>query len=524
MTTVRVFALACMVSLVALCGPSVARAETVVVAVASDVLDWHPGRSRSAADSALLDNVLERLVALDRSGAPVPALAVSWWLVTADTWEFQLRPDVHFDDGTPFDAEVARRNLLVQRDDLRAASRTWLRSIVDVEAVDASTLRVHTDGHVPELPVALAWAGRMAPLTAAALDVGYPQALLAQPIGTGPYRLVAWERGRSLVFERRDAWWGDPPDARRVEVRIVSDVTARADALLSGSVHVAMDVAAADVARLSAAGIDVARVPGQRIAYLFLDSYRSRGGPPPEGSPGIVDGTPNPLRDARVRDALSLAIDRTALAERVHAGAVTPVSLPALPGWTPIADARRAQHDPDEARRSLALAGFADGFDLTVVVLEGQTPRARETIEALADDWAAIGVRVAIETPAPADAARRYGQLEVSVGLMSWGGMSARVTAWRGMFGSDPAAGTFGGQNVGRFVDPEVNSLLARLGTPLDPQARTQAEITLVAAFERTTPIVPLFVVDTVVAVSEPWAVTASGVELVPFTDLERRR
>lgn len=524
MTTVGVLALALIVSLGALSGPNVARAETAVVAVASDVLDWHPGRSRSAADSALLDNVLERLVALDGNGAPVPALAVSWRLVGATTWEFQLRPNVHFDDGTPFDAEVARRNLLVQRDDLRAASRTWLRSIVDVEAVDASTLRVHTDGHVPELPVALAWAGRMAPLTADAIDGGYPQALLAQPIGTGPYRLVAWERGRSLVFERRDAWWGDPPDARRVEVRIVSDVTARADALLSGSVDVALDVASADVARLSAAGIDVLRVPGQRLAYLFLDSFRSRGGPPPEGSPGIVDGAPNPLGDARVRSALSLAIDRAALAERVHAGTVTPVSLPTLPGVTPGAYARSVPHEPDEARRSLALAGFADGFDLTIVVLEGQTPSARETIEALADDWAAIGVRVAVDAPAPADAARRYSQLEASVGLMSWGGMSARVTAWRGMFGSDPTAGTFGGQNVGRFVDAEVNALLARLGTPLDPQARSEAETALVAAFERTTPIIPLFVIDTVVAVSEPWTVAASGVELVSFTDLERRR
>lgn len=509
--------------LVALVLSTTALAETLVVAVTSDVLDWHPGRTRSAADSALLDNVLERLVALDRTGAPVPALAVSWRIVAADAWEFRLRPGVRFEDGTAFDAEVARRNLLTQRDDFRAASRTWLRPIVDVEAVDALTLVVRTSGHVPELPVALAWAGRMAPLTADAPDAGYPADLLAHPIGTGPYRLVAWDRGRSLVFERRDAWWGDAPDARRVEVHVLSDAGERVEALLAGEVDVALDVATVDLPRLASAGIRVERVPGQRLAYLFLDSYRSHGGPAPDGSPGTPDGAPNALRDARVRRALSLAIDRETLARSVHGDAVTPTALPALPSATPD-DALREAHDPDEARRLLAAAGFGDGLDLTVVVLEGQAPRTLETVEAIAADWRQVGVQVTIDAPAPIDAARRYSQLEASIGLMSWGGLSARVTAWRGMFGSDVEAGSFGGQNVGRFVDPEVNALLARLASPLDPTDRAHAEAALLAAFERTTPVVPLFLVDTVIAVTDSWTLDARGVELVAFADLKRRR
>lgn len=524
MTTVRSLVLALFGAITVLSGANAARAETVVIAVPADVLDWHPGRSRSAAESALLDNVLERLVALDRSGAPVPALAASWRLVAPDAWEFRLRPNVRFDDGTVFDAAVARRNLLLQRDDLRSASRTWLRSIVDVEAVDASTLRVRTAGHVPELPVALAWSGRMAPLGSDATAEGYPAALLAHPIGTGPYRLVAWERGRSLVFERRDDWWGEAPAARRIEVRVVSDASARAEALLAGAVDVATDLAASDLERVTAAGHRLDRVPGQRLAYLFLDSYRARGGAPPDGSPGLADGAPNALRDADVRTALSLAIDREALASSVHAGAVTPARLPALPGWS-AGDAARGQgFDPDEARQRLARAGFGDGFDLAIVVLEGQAPLSLATVEAIASDWRALGVRVTVDVPEPTVAARRYSQLEASVGLLSWGGLSARVTAWRGMIGSDPVAGTFGGQNVGRFVDPEVDGLLAQLATPLDPAERARAEAALLAAVAHATPIVPLFVVDTIVASAEPWRLEPSGVELVLFADLVRRR
>jgi len=516
---------AALVALVALMLAAVALAETLAVAVPTDVLDWHPGRTRSAADSLLLDNVYERLVALDANGAAAPELALSWAALTPELWEFRLRPDVRFDNGEGFDAEVARRNLLTQRDDFRSASRTWLRSIDDVEVVDALTLRIHTDGHVPELPVALAWSGRMAPLAYGFDADGYAPRLLLEPVGTGPYRVVTWERGRSLVLERRDDWWGGVPDAQRVDVRVVPDAGQRAAALLAGDVDMIDDPDPDDLERLATApGVRLETVPGQRLVYLFLDSFRAFGGAAPEGSPGLAEGLANPLRDARVRHALSLSIDRAGLASSVHHDTVRPTALPVLPGSLGSdAGSGAGPHDPDLARALLAEAGFPDGFSVTAVVLTGQAPRTVATIEAIAADWRAVGVHLDIDAPDPVDAARRYSRLEASLGVMSWGGLSARVTAWRGMFGSDPDAGTFGGQNVGRYQDPAINALLATLATRLDAETREATSQALLTAFALETPVVPLFVVDTVRALGERWTIEASGVELVRFRDLRLR-
>jgi peptide/nickel transport system substrate-binding protein len=514
------------VVLAALTLSTAALAETLVVAVTTDVLDWHPGRTRGAADSVLLDNVYERLVALDGRGAPVPELASSWQALGPEVWEFRLRPNVRFANGEAFDASVAQRNLLTQRDDFRAASRTWLRSITDVEVVDALTVRIHTAGHVPELPVALAWAGRMAPAAYGFDADGYAARLLLEPVGTGPYRLVGWERGRSLLLERRDDWWGEAPDARRVEVLVVPEGSERAAALLAGDVDMIDDPDPSDLERLAAApGTRVESVPGQRLVYLFLDSFRALGGAAPEGSPGVAAGAANPLLDARVRRALSLAIDRTALAEDVHHGMVTPTDRPVLRAASldDVASGTAA-HDPDEARALLAEAGYPEGFTLSVVVLEGQAPRPLATLEAIAADWLAVGIVLEIDAPDPLDAARRYSQLDVSAGMLSWGALSARVTAWRGMFGSDPVAGTFGGQNVGRYQGVELNALLTTVASDLDDETRDHASRALLAAFTRETPVVPLFVVDTVRALDERWTIEASGVELVRFRDLRLRR
>ena len=519
-------ALAVSALLFALLLSATAWAETLRVAVTSDVIDWHPGRTRSAADSVLLDNVYERLVALDASGTPVPELASSWQALGPEVWEFRLRESVRFTNGEAFDATVAQRNLLTQRDDFRAASRTWLRSITDVEVTDALTVRIHTAGHVPELPVALAWSGRMAPLGHGFDADGYAARLLLEPVGTGPYRLAAWERGRSLLLERSDDWWGEAPDAHRVEVRVVPDASERAAALLAGDVDMIDDPDPSDLERLAAApGTRVESVPGQRLVYLFLDSFRAHGGAAPEGSPGVTVGALNPLLDARVRRALSLAIDRTALATRVHHGTVTPTDLPALPVATAgAAPAGTVAHDPHQARALLTEAGFPEGFTLSIVVLEGQAPQAIATLEAIAADWLAVGVVLAIDAPDPLDAARRYSQLDASAGMLSWGGLSARVTAWRGMFGSDPSAGTYGGQNVGRYAGPEINALLTVIASDLDAGRRDDASQALLAAFTRETPVVPLFVVDTVRALDERWTIVATGLELVPFRDLRLRR
>jgi len=509
-------------ALVAALLASAALAEDLVVGLSIDVLNWNPGRTRSAVDSALLDNVFERLVDFDPNGDPRPALATSWAWLEPERWRFELRPGVRFSNGEPFDARVVQRNLELQRQDPRSGARTWLQGIRSVEVVDDLTVDVLTDGPVAELPHALAWAGRMAPLAYGFDGDAFSPALLEAPVGTGPYLLVAWERGRSLRLEANPDWWGPAPTVASVDVHVMPDAAGRVAALQAGAVDLIdrPDLGDLDALRADPA-LRVVQLPDQRLVYLLMDSFRPLGGPIPDGSPGLPAGAPNPLRDVRVRRALDLAIDRVALAAEVHRGTVTPVGQPALPGslaFDPAVGPGRA--DPAAARALLADAGYPDGFDVTVTALVGAIPRAEETFRFVVDAWAEIGVAAELEVPTFEEAARRYSQLDVTVGMASWGGLTAPLMAWRGMFGADVAAGTFGSQNVGRYVGEEINAVLTRLRN--EPEGRVDRYRELVAAFVDGVPILPLYVTQTLWAMDAAWGLEPHGRGVLGFRDVVR--
>lgn len=508
------------VGVVALIGAAFSGAP-LVVGVAADPLDGSPSRTRDATGSALLDAVYERLVDFDTDGEPIPALATSWAWVAPDRWEIVLRRDVRFTNGEAFDAETVRRNLDLQRRDFRSPARTWLQTIVTVEVLDDHTVAIVTDGPQPELPHALAWAGRMAPTVYGFDGSEYAERLLRAPVGTGPFRVTAWERGRSMHLEANPDWWGPPPAARTIDVRVLPDGADRVAAFLAGAVDMVTDLGVDERAVLAAAGAPLVPLPGQRLVYLVMDTHRARGGAAPDGSPGIPAGAPNPLVDARVRVALYRAIDRDALVRDALGGAAVPAWQPMLPGSQahhPGLEA--APHDPSAARSALAAAGYPDGFAVTVTGLVGTIPRALETLAFVVESLRSVGIDARLETPPYAEAARRYGLLEVTLGMVSWGGLTSPLKAWTAMAGSDPDAGTYGSQNVGRYSNRAVNALLAHLRTEPDPDRRRAAFLELAEVFLEEMPVIPLYLPTDAVALGTSWSLSPTNLDALPLRDV----
>ena len=106
--------------------------------------------------------------------------------------------------------------------------------------------------------------------------------------------------------------------------------------------------------------------------------------------------------------------------------------------------------------------------------------------------------------------------------MASWGGLAAPLMAWRGMFGSDVAAGTFGSQNVGRYVGADINAVLTRLLTEPDDRVARYRELT--TAFGADVPILPLSVTAAVWAMDERWLLEPHGIGVLGFRDVTRRR
>jgi peptide/nickel transport system substrate-binding protein len=515
-----------LLTIAALAGTAPAFSETLIVGLSSDVNNWNPGRTSTSVDGGLIEHVYEKLVDFDLEGNPTPALAVAWRVVEPGLWEFQLRPDVTFTNGEPFNAAVVKKNLEFQRDDLQMGARSWLQDIVEVEVIDDLTVHIHTRGPAPELVNALSWTGRMVPLAHGFEANGeYSDRLLNEPVGTGPYRVTRWEKDNIIVLEYNEDWWGPRPDITRVEVRIQPEAVTRTAALLSGEVDFIDNPNPEDLDLIRRTdGLTVEVLSGQRVAYLFMDSLRSTGGAHPDGTPGIAAGQPNPLQDVRVRRALYQAIDRGLIAEELHDGLVLPAYLPILPSLYAFdPDIDPPTYDPEAARALLAEAGYPDGFDIQLTTFSGRLPRDEDTVLFIASQFQEIGVRASVDAYTFTVANQLYGAKEVTMGLQSWGALTMPGTSLEGLVGSYPDRDAYGRQNIGRYVNDDVNGLLAGLAAATDIDERTELFHEFSRVFLEDVPLLPVYYTTNVRAMRDRFQYAPQGVELIYYKDVKIR-
>lgn len=457
--------------------PLTAMAQDLRIGMKAAIDGSDPHQSYSPNRNVQL-NVYEPLVSQDANQRPVPGLAEAWTLLEPDLWEFRLRPGVLFHDGsrlTPADVIFS----LQRARDIRGL-RTYgpaLRGIEAVEAVDDRRLRIRTRGPVPLLPAYLT--GVVIVSAAAAVDAGEAEFNGGRAaLGTGPYRWVRYTPGSDVVLDRAETWRGPAEPWRRVTYRFIPNDSARVAALLAGDVDVIDAVPSSLTARLRDS--DRTRLVTSTSSfndYIFYDHFRDRAlfvtG---------ADGQPldrNPFRDARVRQAVSHALNRTALAERAMEGAAVPSGQISPPGYighdpalAPVA------YDPALARRLLAEAGFPQGFNLTIHCTADRFAGDARTCQAIGQMLTAIGIRTTVETLPTAIFFRRAnagvnGEPEFTLSLSIFAtttgvaaeGMNSILRTYNAALGH-------GASNRGRFSDPVLDGLLARIETTLEEAPR----------------------------------------------------
>ncbi len=357
------------------CRPGGAPASVIRIAHEGDVLGTDPALSDSVTRS-VLGNMFEGLVAFDGDMALVPALAVHWSSPDDRTWVFELRDGVRFHDGTRLTAEEVKRSLL--RDQSRPESQIHqhLAGILQVDAEGALRLRVRTVGPDPLLlnrlayvPVHRDWGGR---------------GETAPRAGTGPYRLAHWEPGRRLeAVAFAEHWAGAPPIgvARFVPVE-EGEQSLRV--LERGEVDVLRFVP--EMLEERAKAVPSVRVParsGLATYYLWMDSRPAA-------------RSVNPFTDRRVRQALSLGIDRAALVRRLGGRGVPADQLVQTGVFGHVATLPPLGFDPDAARRLLSEAGHGGGFEAELVH-RASAPVAA-VAEAIRAMLAEVGVRLTLRT------------------------------------------------------------------------------------------------------------------------------
>jgi len=328
----------------------------------------------TAIPQALLYNVYEGLVKLDADGEIVPLLAESW-TVSDDrrTYDFRLQPGVRFSNGAPFTADDVKFSIDRVKTDWSISIKSKMDVVDHVEVVDPLHARV-----VLTKP-SNGWLFDMTGRVGAMFSPTGVADLANTPVGTGPYQVASRTRGDSIVLRANPDYWGRAPAYKTVVLKYIKDPTALNNALLSNGIDVIAQISAPDSIPQFENDTRFTVLQGTTNGEVVLS----------------FNGAKPPFDDIRVRRALTLAVDRRALLDTAWAGRGTLIGsmVPPTDPWYEDLSGRYP-HDPDEARRLLAEAGYSDlSFTLSVANL----PYATAAAQVVASDLADIGVRVTIE-------------------------------------------------------------------------------------------------------------------------------
>jgi len=451
-----------------------ATAQEIRIGLGAMARSMDPHFTNSGPDVANMLHVFDKLILQDEKQALMPGLATSWTAINPTTWEVKLREGVTFHDGTPFTAEDVAYTVKRAVDVPKSSSpfALYVKTIKEVVVKGPHLIHLTTAEPAPLLPWDISTFGIISKKhgeNAATEDYNSGKAA----IGTGPYKLVSYSPNERIVFQRNEAYWGGKPVWEKVTFSLIANQASRTAALLAGDVDAIDTVATQDIERLkSTTGIGVWRAPSNRVIYLILDSERAVAEHvrDADGKPMTV----NPLKDSRVRQALSQSISREALVERIMEGEGIPTGQLVPPGFF--------GHDPsiktpaqnfDAAKKLLADAGYPKGFQLTLHGSNGRYLNDAKLTQAIGQMFVRIGVATTVETLPRQIYATRGNEFGFSVGLFGWGTDTGEAASpLKSLIHTRDAKTGAGASNRGRYSNPKIDAVIDEALRTLDDKKR----------------------------------------------------
>ncbi len=441
-------------------------AEDLKIGLAAEPSAMDPHFHNLTPNNALLSHIFERLVETDPAGKLVPGLAESWKVLDGNIWEFKLRAGVKWHDGAPFTADdvvfTFERAPNVPNSPSSFASSIKGKTL---KKIDDLTIQVSTPAPAPLLPTELTNLLIVSKKSGdGAKTEDYNSGKAA--VGTGPFKFGSFVPGDKIEMVKNPDYWGTKAAYDKVTFKPIKAGPARVAALLAGDVDIIDDVPTADIERLKKEPkISLSQGVSNRVIYFHMDQFR-------EETPFIKakDGSAikNPLRDKRVRLALSKAINRDAIVSRVMEGVALPAGQFLADQFFGVsAKVKPVPFDLEGAKKLLTEAGFPNGFKMTLHGPNGRYTNDVKIAEAVAQMLTRLGIETSIETLPPAvfftrASAGAAGLPEFSFILVGWSSdtseTSGSLKPLVGTFDKDKGTGT---ANRGRYSNAQVDQLTA---------------------------------------------------------------
>ncbi|KPF49065.1 ABC transporter substrate-binding protein [beta proteobacterium AAP51] len=440
-----------------------AQAQTVRWAAQNDILTMDPHSQNHATTNTVLAHAYEGLTRYSATYEIEPALATKWTFISPTQVRFELRKGVKFHDGSPLTAD----DVVFSFNRIRQPQGTmgiYVTGVNEVKKIDNHTVDLILAAPSPILLRNLAyffimskgWAEKNRSANVQDYKAKEENFASRNVNGTGAFRVTGWQPEQRVNMVANPEWW-DKTGGNVKEViytPIKSDPT-RVAALLAGDVDLLTDIPTQDVARLrNDKKLQVLEGPEVRTIFLVMDL----------GSPELkysnVKGK-NPFADKRVRQALNMSIDRTAIQRNIMRGLSVPAGIlvaPGVNGHTAELD-QPAKVDVEGAKKLLADAGYPSGFEVRFSCPNNRYVNDEEVCQAIVAMWARIGVKAQLAAENFATYSQKFQNFDTSLYMLGWG-----VATYDAQYAIQSlirtrTSGADGNFNFGRISDPVVDRL-----------------------------------------------------------------
>ncbi len=439
--------------------------DTLIIATANETPSLTTNLHNAVAGDYINMMTHNGLFATADDLSPVPALCESYEILSDTEWLFHLRKGVKFHNGMEMTAKDVKASLDLCKESPQVSQ--YGKSTGTIEVVDDYTVKITTDGPQSGLLSDLCHHGN-AILPAELIESGHD--FNKEPIGTGPYKVVAWNKGESVELEAFEDYWDGAPAIKHVIWKIIPEGSSRTMALEAGEVDLVIEVETTDIARLEDnPDITVFNGPGTSHNWLMMNNEKA------------------PFNNKDFRMALDCAIDKEAVIKVALNGnasvsdSMTPDCFPGV-----VADGAPT-YDVEKAKEYMAASGLnpADcGF--SIICSDDAKLRMGQVIQSCLKETLGIDVTLESMDLATYLDVTATGEYETAIGGYTSSSLLAYV---QGVYHSI----SINGSNKTRTNDPTIDGLIDKVQSTLDPDENVKVITELSKALNELCPQVPLF-------------------------------
>ena len=448
--------------------------NTLVFGRGGDSITLDPSQVLDGESAKVCDMIYDTLVQYRGNSTDIEGALAVEWQNSADglVWTFHLREDVKFHDGTPFNADAAVFSLT------RPSAQTssfYDEFISSIDVLNAYTVQINLK--VPYAPFLTFIASTENSIVSPAAAAKYGESLSENPVGTGPFKFVRWDREDQIVLSAYDEHWAGKPAIDRLIFRSIPDNSERFMELQNGNLHAMEFPNPEDFAAIKTDSMLQLRMqPSLNVGYLAMNMEKP------------------PFDNLKVRLAINHAINKDEIIERLYQGTGVPAKNPIPPSlWSYDDTIEEYPYDPELAKQLLAEAGYPDGFETTLWALpipRPYIPNGLALAEELQSELLKIGIKTTIITHDWPTYIEKTENGEHDMAMLGWSASAdphnflfyllSKVTAQK------PAL------NIAFYRSDEMQDVLDRARMSTDRDERIQLYQQAQAIFHRDVPWVPL--------------------------------